>query len=92
MNHLETDIVFLLRVPLDDALAEAAVVAHVVALARVELFAEEAELELPPAHVGLLAVVQDRVQSVQVLILSQAGSLVVHNEEVGALPVVVRVL
>jgi hypothetical protein len=70
-----------------------AVVAHALAHGLVEVFAQEVQLHLPPAEVGLLAVVKDRVQTIDVLVLTRAArALVRDDKEVVTLAVRVRIV
>ena len=48
-----------------------AVVAHALATGLIEVLTQEVQLHLPPTQVRLLAVVQDRVERMQVLVFAR---------------------
>lgn len=67
-----------------------AVIAHFLALCGVKVLAQERHLHEAPAHVRFLAVLQDRVERVHVLILPRLRVVIVrHYEEIVTLSVTI---
>ena len=70
-----------------------AVVTHPLALASIEFLAHECHLKHSSAYVRLFTIVEDRVESVNVFILTSLSVVIVsHNEEVIPLPITIVVV
>lgn len=93
LHHLGNLHCFLRCVLLENYHAFAAVVAHLVAELGVECLTEVIQLKLSSALVDVLAVVEDRVETEQVLVLPNASALlIIHDKVVVPLPVAIRVV
>ena len=73
---------------LNDTNSFPAIIAHTLALSLIKLFSQKVQLHFPTAEVGFLAIVEYRIQTVNVLILSRTtGALISDNKEVIAFTV-----
>lgn len=81
LQEFDNDLRLLGPVHLDHLQPLPAVVTHLVAPRLVEVLPQEVQLHLPAAQERLLAVVQDRIQRVDVLVLARARAPLVRNDE-----------
>ena len=77
---------------MSNVLASLAIVAHVKTVTCFERFSQELQLHHSSAEIGLLTILQHRVKSVQVLLLSNACASAAADKKVIKLPVAVVVV